>query len=190
MELKICGINAAAFAAAAEACGADYLGFIFVPGTPRAVTPAAVAAMARGLAGRAKKVGVFRDDAAAAIIPVARALQLAVIQLHRRATAEDVAALRAAGFEVWTLAGGAPGDGVLYDTSHGDGTPWPDVPAPSGAPKRILAGGIGEKTLAAACAHAPDILDVSSALESSPGMKPIARLQAFIAAWNLYRGTN
>ena len=38
-ELKICGVNDAAFAAEAERLGANYLGFIFAPGTPRAVTP-------------------------------------------------------------------------------------------------------------------------------------------------------
>ena len=60
-------------------------------------------------------VGVFVRETPAEIIATMRRVGLDVVQLHRRATGEDVAALKHAGYEVWTLAGGAEGDGVLFD---------------------------------------------------------------------------
>jgi phosphoribosylanthranilate isomerase len=104
--------------------------------------------------------------------------RLDVVQLHRRATEEDVAALRAAGFEVWALAGGAPGDGVLFDSSHGDG----ERRFRKGPYKAILAGGIGEANVAEALRLGPDVLDVNSSLETSPGVKSAALLTRFLSA--------
>ena len=180
MKLKVCGVNDGAFAAEAERLGADYLGFIFVPGTSRAVTPEQAAEIFRGLSGRAKRVGVFMKDAPAAILDVVRTLKLDVVQLHRRATTEDVAALQAEGLEVWTLAGGAPGDGVLFDSSHGDG----ETAFRRGLWKSILAGGISEANVAEAVALGPDVIDVSGSLESARGVKSIPLLRAFVATLN------
>ena len=84
-----------------------------------------------------------------------------------------------AGREVWTLAGGTPGDGVLFDSSHGDG----ETAFRRGAYTAILAGGVSIANLAAACARGPDILDVSGSLESARGVKSISLLRSFIAAW-------
>ena len=180
MKLKVCGVNDGAFAAEAERLGADYLGFIFVPGTPRAVTPEQAAEIFRGLSGRAKRVGVFMKDAPAAILDVVRTLKLDVVLLHRRATTEDVAALQAEGIEVWTLAGGAPGDGVLFDSSHGDG----ETAFRRGLWKSILAGGISEANVAKAVALGPDVIDVSGSLESARGVKSIPLLSSFVATLN------
>ena len=105
---------------------------------------------------------------------------LDVVQLHRRAKEDEVAALKSAGFEVWTLAGGALGDGVLFDSSHGDG----DTAFVRGPYKAILAGGIGKANIADAIALSPDVIDVNSSLETSPGVKSIALLRSFLAsAW-------
>ena len=124
-------------------------------------------------------VGVFVDQTVAEILSVLRTVGLDIAQLHRRATAADVAALRTAGREVWTLAGGAPGDGVLFDSSHGDG----ETAFRRGAYTAILAGGVSTANLAEACARGPDILDVSGSLESARGVKSISLLRSFIAAW-------
>ena len=173
MKLKVCGVNDAAFAVEAARLGADYLGFIFAPSSPRAVTPEAarriVRAVREAVPTPPRLVGVF----------VLRTVGLDIAQLHRRATAADVAALRTAGREVWTLAGGAPGDGVLFDSSHGDG----ETAFRRGAYTAILAGGVSTANLAAACARGPDILDVSGSLESARGVKSISLLRSFIAAW-------
>lgn len=178
-RLKICGVNDGAFAVEAERLGADYLGFVFVPRTPRAVTPAQVAAIRRALRGTARTVGVFVRESPAAILPIVYTLGLDVVQLHRRATAADVAAFRTAGVEAWTLAGGAAGDGLLFDSSHGDG----ETVVRHGPWKTVLAGGISATNLAAVLRRQPDVVDVSSALESSPGVKSIPRLRAFMDAW-------
>ena len=177
MKLKVCGVNDAAFAVAAEAAGVDYLGFIFHPKSPRNVDVAQARAIAASLSGHARRVGVFVSQTADEIAAVCRDAGLQVVQLHRRAAEADVAALRAAGFEVWTLAGGAVGDGLLFDSSHGDG----ETAFRKGPYKAILAGRIGVDNLAEALACVPDILDVNSSLESAPGVKSVERLQDFLA---------
>ncbi len=182
-ELKVCGVNDGAFAAEAERLGVDYLGFVFAPGTPRAVTPGRAAAIMRRLRGRAKRVGVFVDDAPVAVLRVVRTLGLDVVQLHRRATAADVAALRRAGVEVWALAGGAPGDGVVFDSSHGDGEAVFRPGAWKGA-KIVVAGGISVGNIEKAMEFAPDVIDVSGSLESAPGVKSVPHLRAFVSAFS------
>ena len=104
---------------------------------------------------------------------------LDVVQLHRRATAEDVAALKSAGYEVWTLAGGAEGDGVLFDSTHGDGeTAFRQVDG-----KSIVAGRIGLENLTDVLVLGPDVVDVNSSLETAPGVKSAARLEDFMRAF-------
>ena len=178
-KLKVCGVNDVAFAAAAEARGVDYLGFIFAEGSPRRVTPDEAAAITARLSGAARRVGVFVRETPDEIVRVMRHARLDVVQLHRRASAADVDALHAAGYEGWTLAGGAPGDAVLFDSSHGDGEtafrrgPW----------RTVLAGGVSAANVAAALSLRPDVIDVSGSLETSPGRKDVALLDEFVRAF-------
>ena len=183
MKLKVCGINDAAFAVEAEAAGVDYLGFIFHPKSPRNVTVEQARAIAASLSGRARRVGVFVSQTPDEIVRISRTAGLQVVQLHRRASEADVAALRATGFEVWTLAGGAVGDGLLFDSSHGDG----ETAFRRGGYKAILAGRIGVDNLAASLAAGPDVLDVNSSLETEPGVKSVGKLEAFLRAWTNFR---
>lgn len=177
--LKVCGVNDAAFAQEAERLGADYLGFIFAAESPRRVTVSDVVRIRAGLMGHARCVGVFTTATVAEIRRTARACGLGIVQLHRRATAADVAALKAAGLEVWTLAGGAEGDAVLFDSSHGDG----ETQLRRGAFKTVLAGGVSAENLSTFRAQRPDVIDVSGSLESARGVKSVPRLQAFFRAW-------
>ena len=174
-KVKICGVNNGDFAVAAERLGADYLGFVFAETSPRRVDAALAKAIIARLSGRARKVGVyvrFPD------LAEAKALGLDVIQLHYRASAGEVAKVKAAGFECWALAGGAVADALLFDKSHGDGeTALKAVPC-----KRVLAGGIGANNLGAALTSGADILDLSGSLESSPGIKSLRLLEEFFAA--------
>ena len=195
MKIKICGINDAVFAAEAARLGVDYLGFIFEPSSPRYVTVEKARSICSCLKQRheaidssaslrlcvEKKpvlVGVFVRETPAEIITTMRRVGLDVVQLHRRATKEDVDALKAAGYEVWTLAGGAEGDGVLFDSSHGDG----DTAFRDGNYKSIIAGRIGAGNVADALALRPDIIDVNSSLETAPGVKSAILLSAFLSA--------
>ena len=181
MKVKICGINDAVFAAEAVRLGVDYLGFIFEPSSPRFVTPEKAAEIVSSLDAplrrRVRLVGVFVRETPAEIIATMRRVGLDVVQLHRRATGEDVAALKHAGYEVWTLAGGAEGDGVLFDSSHGDG----DTAFRTGGFKSILAGRIGVENVADALALKPDIIDVNSTLETAPGVKSTILLAGLLA---------
>ena len=181
MKVKICGINDAVFAAEAARLGVDYLGFIFEPSSPRFVTPEKAAEIVSSLDAplrrRVRRVGVFVRESPAQIIATMRRAGLDVVQLHRRASSEDVAALKHAGYEVWTLAGGAEGDGVLFDSSHGDG----DTAFRIGNYKSIIAGRIGVENVADALALKPDIIDVNSTLETAPGVKSTILLSAFLS---------
>lgn len=181
MKIKVCGTNDAVFAAEAVRLGVDYLGFIFEPSSPRYVTvekaSEIVSSLDASLRRRVRLVGVFVRDTPDEITETMRRTGLDVVQLHRRATKEDVAALKAAGYEVWTLAGGAEGDGVLFDSSHGDG----DTAFRTGGFKSILAGRIGVENVANALALKPDIIDVNSSIETQPGVKSTILLAAFLA---------
>lgn len=180
-EVKVCGTNDSAFAAAAARLGVDYLGFIFEPSSPRHVTVGQAAEIAAALGAEARRrvrlVGVFVRGTPVEIAATMRRAGLDVVQLHRRATTADVAALKAAGYEVWTLAGGAEGDGVLFDSTHGDGeTAFRRVDG-----KSIVAGRIGVENLADVLALGPDVVDVNSSLETAPGVKSANLLEAFLA---------
>ena len=181
MKIKVCGTNDAVFAAEAVRLGVDYLGFIFEPSSPRFVTPEKAAEIVSSLDAplrrRVRLVGVFVRESPAQIIATMRRAGLDVVQLHRRASSEDVAALKHAGYEVWTLAGGAEGDGVLYDSSHGDG----ETTFRTGGFKSILAGRIGVENVADALALKPDIIDVNSTLETAPGVKSTILLAGLLA---------
>lgn len=186
MTIKICGINDAAFAAEAVRLGVDYLGFIFEPSSPRFVTVDRAAELAAALSAaprRVRLVGVFVSQTADEIVSTMRKARLDVVQLHRRALESDVAELKAAGFEVWTLAGGAHGDGVLFDSSHGDG----EKSFSHLSCKTILAGKIGADNLAEAVALGPDVVDVNSSLELSPGRKSVRLLKAFMEKMSVYQ---
>jgi phosphoribosylanthranilate isomerase len=181
MKIKICGTNDAVFATEAVRLGVDYLGFIFEPSSPRYVkvekASEIVSSLDASLRRRVRLVGVFVRETPAEIAETMRRTELDVVQLHRRATKEDVDALKAAGYEVWTLAGGAEGDGVLFDSSHGDG----DSAFRDGNYKSIIAGRIGVENVADALALKPDIIDVNSSLETAPGVKSTILLAAFLA---------
>lgn len=180
VKVKICGVNDADFAVAAERHGADYLGFVFAEESPRRVTPEFVASVRRRLSGSARCVGVFTTANVPDIVICSRRCGLGVVQLHRRALREDVAALKAAGLEVWTLAGGAEGDATVFDSSHGDGeTELRPVRGLS-----VLAGGISRESVAEAVARGADVIDVSGSLESSRGVKSVERLDEFFTEYD------
>jgi phosphoribosylanthranilate isomerase len=204
-DVKICGLTRSIDAEYADAAGADYLGVIFAGG-PRERTPA----QARDtLAGRrARKVGVFADHSEADIAATLARVGLDVVQLHAGASADRVERVRAAtGAEVWAVVRTADGtlpegveelcdvaDALVIDTlvpgrlgGSGIALPWDRVgeslDALDAHPRIVLAGGLTAENVAEAIELvAPSVVDVSSGVESSPGIKDHARIRAFIAA--------
>ena len=179
-QLKICGVRTASFAREAERLGAGYIGLIFAPESPRAVTASRAREVVAALAGTARPVGVFTDAAVEEIADACAAAGIGIVQLHRRARREEVVYLRGRGLEVWTLGGGAPGDAVVFDSSHGDG----ERSLVFGPYRTVLAGGIAADNVRAALASGADIIDVSGSVESSPGRKSSVRLRAFVRVWD------
>lgn len=188
-EVKICGINDVHVAVRAEELGADYLGFIFAERSPRRVEPEQAAAIAAALSGKARLVGVFTESPVSEIVRIAKCVPMDVVQLHSISYgADEIAALRSSGFEVWRLDGGGGNpDAVVLDGRSGTqcgGTgrtaDWLRAAALSASGSRVvLAGGISAENASAAAKTGCAVLDVNSSLEVRPGVKSIARLEAF-----------
>lgn len=204
--VKICGLRRREDAEAAAFAGADYLGVILAPGFRRTVAPEAAGEILADLPGR--HVGVFVDNPVDEMLRAARLSGVHVLQLHGDETPEALHELRAAGYTVWKAlrprGGGEFADGVaryadvadalLLDgwspESHG-GTgarfPWREVAAlrdvvPDGV-RLVVAGGLRAENVAEAAALLrPDLLDVSSGVEASVGIKDPAAVRAFVAA--------
>ena len=197
-KVKICGISTpAAYEAAATA---DYVGFVFFPRSPRFVTPAAARALA---VGGMPYVGLFVGPTDGQIAEVLDAVPLDILQLYDT-TPERAAAIRAAfGLPVWRAIGirtapdlpaGMDGaDAVLLDAK-----PAADATRPGGNAQTfdwsllagwhapgpwLLAGGLTPGNVAAAIAatDAPAV-DVSSGVETAPGVKDPALIAAFLQA--------
>lgn len=205
VEVKICGLTRAVDAEFADAAGASYLGVIFAGG-PRERLPAQAKETLAGR--RARKVGVFAAQPESEIADIAREVGLDVVQLHGATTQERVQAVRAAtGLEVWAVL--RTPDGVLPDDAedladeadalvvdalvpgqlggNGVALPWLALGESLDAMERghriVLAGGLTPDNVAEAIDYvSPSVVDVSSGVESAPGIKDHARVRAFITA--------
>ncbi|GGG20114.1 N-(5'-phosphoribosyl)anthranilate isomerase [Caldovatus sediminis] len=206
--VKICGVNGAAAMDAAVAAGADAVGFVFFPPSPRAVTPAQAAALsARAPQGAPLRVGLFVDPTEAAIAAVLAALPLDLIQLHGAETPARCAAIRARfGVRVMKALGVARAEDLdaladyapVVDRFLLDAKPSPAATLPGGNAESfdwtlpagraiprpwLLAGGLTPENVARAIREsgAPGV-DVSSGVERSRGVKDPALIARFVAA--------
>jgi phosphoribosylanthranilate isomerase len=205
--VKICGVNDAAGFDAAVAAGADFIGFVFYPPSPRAVTPAEAAALSARAAGGPVRVGLFVDPDDALIASVLAALPLGLIQLHGAEDPARCAAIRTRfGLPVMKALGVAePADldalaafAPVVDRFLLDAKPPPGATLPGGnaaafdwrltagrtIPRPwLLAGGLTPETVAEAIRQsgAPGV-DVSSGVERARGVKDPAKIAAFVAA--------
>lgn len=207
MRVKICGVCRPEDAAVIAAAGADYLGVILAPGGKRSRTAAEAAAIYAAAPG-CGRVGVFVDADPAEVRATASRLGLDVVQLHGAETPAEVSALRGAGWQVWKvirprsavefldgveryadLADALLLDGWSAVAPGGTGAsfPWAEVGAvrdqlPAGH-RLAVAGGLEPGNLAHAIAHlAPEIVDVSSGVESAIGVKDPILVRDFVAA--------
>jgi phosphoribosylanthranilate isomerase len=205
--IKFCGLTREVDAELAVELGAAYVGSVFAGG-PRQVT-ARRARDILGHAGDARRVGVFGDQTVDEIARIVEAVPLDVVQLHADPTSEKVAAVKSAtGLETWAAMRIAKhvdeadleslissADAILFDArSEGalGGTgrqfDWAVLtnildPHRRAKARVILAGGLTPASVAGGIATLhPDVVDVSSGVEASPGIKDHSLMRAFAAA--------
>lgn len=203
-EIKFCGLTRPEDADFAASLGASYIGVIFAGGPRTLNIPRAMEVL--GAAPRTvARVGVFADHGVDEIARIAGVLQLDALQMHGSFNPARVEALRKMfDGEIWTvcrLSGAtlppvvtdmlAVGDGLLLDAAvpgklGGTGVtlPWAELSDPLRELRRfkriILAGGLRPENVGQAIAAlSPDVVDVSSGVESSPGIKDHDRMREF-----------
>jgi phosphoribosylanthranilate isomerase len=200
--VKICGINSeAAFDAAAEA-GADYVGFVFFPPSPRYVTGVEAGLLSGRHEGGPKRVGLFVDPSLDEVDDILQEISLDILQVH--GTPELVALLRNRfGRPVWRQIGAEseadfPARDEVSDGFVVEAKPPTGASRPGGNAVRadwellsrfkpekpwLLAGGLNPKNVVEGLRQtgAPGA-DVSSGVETAPGRKSPALIKAFIAA--------
>lgn len=206
VRFKVCGLTSLVDAEAADAVGADYLGFILYPKSPRYVSLAQFAAMTPRLPPR-KKVAVVVEPTAEALVEI-KAAGFDYVQVHFSPTTSLATLER--WLEViprerlWLAPRVPPGqeldssfialvDHVLLDTYHpqahggtgqtGDWTSFKALRIRFPHVNFILAGGLNPENIGAALATTgARWVDVNSGIESAPGVKDHSKLQAFVSA--------
>lgn len=207
LDVKICGIRTAEALDAALEAGADLVGFIHFPKSPRHLSLAEAPALVARVGGRAKTVALLVDPDDALLAQVVAAFSPDILQLHGRETPERVADIRARfGRAVMKAlpvgrredlavlpAYAAVADRILFDAR-----PDPDALLPGGNGRvfdwRLVAGlDVGRPLMLSGGLNADNVsqalrevrvdgVDVSSGVEDAPGVKSPGKIRAFIAA--------
>lgn len=196
MFVKICGITTEEDALLAVAMGADAIGFVFAPGSPRQVTPATVRDILHRLPAETVTIGVFRDERPERVIEIVNKLGLTGAQLHGREPISEARMIRpsvkllihafAAGDDALASAGNSPADVILVDSpTPGSGRVF-DWTLAEGAPSGVrilLAGGLDPGNVAEAIRRVrPWGVDVNSGVETfvGSGRKDPRKVRRFI----------
>jgi len=194
--VKICGLSTVESARVALEAGADAIGVVMSARSPRHIGAETAREIVGVAAGSAETVLVVSDMPAAEAAALARSLGIDILQLHGAYSRGDFADALAVIPRVWRatslaknpdLGVGAWGEeSILLDSPRaGSGESW-DWSAVARTPPRgrwMLAGGLTPETVREAiAATAPWGVDVSSGVESAPGVKDAALIRAFVAA--------
>ena len=195
--VKICGISTPDAAAAVANSGADAIGFVFAPGSPRLVSADRARMIVADLPESIETVGVFRNQPIEEVLAIAQSSGVTTVQLHGDETDAEFERVQAEGFgtiraisvndfrrrsragELRTadrllIDAVTPGGGATFDPALLAGTPLPD--------SWILAGGLSPDNVAelVRTVH-PGGVDVSSGVEASRGVKDVDLIRAFVA---------
>jgi len=198
-RVKVCGIRRRADAELAVTLGATALGFVFWPSSPRAVTPETVREITDGLPAFVSRVGVFVNQSPVSVLRTAAKAALTAIQLHGDEQASTyfesslsiIKALPVSeGFSLSAVEDLPPRVTVLLDAHDpvrrggtGRVVEWTVAAAAARVRPVILSGGLTPDNIRqAAAAVRPYAVDVSSGVESAPGVKDESRMRAFFAA--------
>ncbi len=201
MIVKVCGVRTPEIAECAVAAGADWIGVVFEPRSPRFAGEVEAEAVRRAVAGRADLVGVMVEPSPGRCRDLVRRHRLAAVQVHGRVAPGMVAEVDAT-----VIRGVNPRDAHEALTLEW----WPDCPvlldsaprAPGALPGGtgvamdlelaaevaahrpvILAGGLTPESVGAAIRRVRPLgVDASSGLESRPGVKDPGRVRDFVMA--------
>jgi phosphoribosylanthranilate isomerase len=205
LEVKICGIKDLGAMNAALEAGADLVGLVFFPPSPRAVTPLGGADLAAAARGRAMVTALVVDADDILLRDIMARVNPDLLQLHGTETPERVKAIRACfGKPVMkaiavssaadlkqVAAYEAVADRILYDArppkgadrpgGHGRPFDWNLLSAASHKKPVMLSGGLTPENVADAIRIVrPDAVDVSSGVEDAPGVKNAAKIKLFV----------
>jgi len=207
LAIKICGLSTPDTVGAAVRAGASHIGFVHFAKSPRHVDAAQIAALAAIAPGHMEKVGVLVDPADDLLADLTASGALTALQLHGKESPQRAAAIRQRfGLPVWKAISvktradidaasayvGAV-DLLLFDAKTPDGAALPggmgmrfdwtllrglSIPMPWG-----VSGGLSadNATEAVRITDAP-LIDVSSGVESAPGIKSVDKIMAFCKA--------
>ena len=201
---KICCLSTAATLDAAISGGASHIGFVFFPPSPRHVTFDQSAALAAQVPDSVQRVGVFVDPEDALLDQAIRSGRLDAIQLHRASPERAAAIGSRTRLPVWAAV--AVKTRTDLDTAHAyrgaaqrilyDAKTPEDAKLPGGMGLRFdwtllqgfdhplpwaLSGGLDAANVAEAVATSgARLVDVSSGIESAPGVKDAAKIAAFL----------
>lgn len=201
-QIKICGLTRPQEAQACAAAGADAIGYIFYPPSPRCLSAEDAGRITRVLPETVCPVGVFVNESYETIMETAETAGLRAVQLHGRETPALVERLEAAGLTVIKalffngqpdfnavdryaaatallvecVGGPLPGGNALAWN-------WSAARRLSNASPVVLAGGLTPDNVVDAIKDAcPDAIDVSSGVERQPGRKDLAQVRALSRA--------
>lgn len=198
-RIKFCGITRAEDAEAAVALGVDLLGFVLVPASPRAIDPAEAERIRRRLPPGVASVALFKDATAQALQDALAVFAPDWLQFHG---SEDAAQCDAAGrpylkalamgqsLDLLAAAATFPSAHALLLDGHAPGAmggsgqtfDWQRAQTALGRPV-FVAGGLHPANVAAAIAQAqPYGVDVSSGIETAPGIKDYGKMADFVTA--------
>jgi phosphoribosylanthranilate isomerase len=206
-KVKFCGMTRPQDAALAAEIGVNYVGVVFAEG-PRRVTPTQGRTILDAAGPSVRRVGVFGTNAPEEIARASEEARLDVVQLHADPTTADIRAVRNSfGGDVWAairVAGAhipaesemlfTAADAIVLDARSerglggtGEALPWSDLAVDlardRGSAAVVLAGGLKPGNVASAVRTlAPDVVDVSSGVEASPGIKDAQLMRDFYAA--------
>jgi len=188
MFVKVCGLSSAEGVAAALEAGVDAIGFVFAPSVRR-VTPAVAAQLAAPARGRALCVAVTLHPSAAEVEEILDVFSPDLLQtdladaetLSPRARARLLPVLREGAALPVRLPARVLYEGVVSGT--GRTADWTLAHAVARQTEALLAGGLNPDNVAEAIRTVrPWGVDVSSGVESSPGVKSPTKISAFLAA--------
>jgi len=206
LEIKICGIKDLAAMDAALGAGADLVGLVFFPPSPRSISLEEGAALAVRARGRAQVVALTVDADDALLEGIARKVGPDLFQLHGAETPARTAEVRrqlgravmkalpveTAADLISVPAYAAVADRILFDArppkeatrpgGHGRAFDWTLLAHIERTKPIMLSGGLNAENVGAAIRTArPDAVDVSSGVEQSPGVKDAGKISKFVA---------